>query len=305
MADDKWMHKDLPRANGIIAPAVYNTKDEEWQPLKSENGNFPTTDLLAVTALGNIRELIKEQEEKVKKFRPVDGNGDSLFTSDRPGNVQDKNVADKLDDLKEVTEGNKPVDFPDDYPDSAVKSELESMKATQKDMMDAIKKTNETLQEVIKDGSVNTQLNGSNMEDGIPTNKVVKQEFDTLINSKIIESGDNSGVTYLYPNGASEVYVFVQINKEPWSLNYRNQFGSVSAYNGYPELKDVEETYPRSKPAISFPLGYNYQQGIPRPSNIREAKDWGLPITSSEYFRLYNNSSEDALVTVNVLRVWR
>lgn len=101
MADEKWKHKDLPRANGIIAPAVYNTKDEEWQALKSDNGNFPTTDILAIKGLGKIKNVIEDQAEKVRKSRPVDGNGDSLFTNDHKGKVQDKDVKERLEKIEE------------------------------------------------------------------------------------------------------------------------------------------------------------------------------------------------------------
>lgn len=78
--------------------------------------------------------------------------------------TRDDKVEKKLDELIDAT-GEAEVKFPDDFPDKDVKSELESMKETQKDMMDAIKNTNETLENVIKDGSVNTQLTGSIVED--------------------------------------------------------------------------------------------------------------------------------------------
>src|SRR5699024_4071953 len=124
---------------------------------------------------------------------------------------------------------------------------------------------------------------GSNIADNesLPTSVVAKQGVEVLFDPVVINANSTSDNNYMTPNGASEIYLFIQIDQSPWTLEYRNQFGSVSSFNGYPELKSVGECYGRAKPAISFPLGYNKQQGIPQPSNLKEAKGWGLPITSS------------------------
>lgn len=163
------------------------------------------------------------------------------------------------------------------------------------------------LDSVIENGVINTQVSGSNVEDknAVPTRNVAKQEMETVLDSYTIDSGEDTGNQYLHPNGASEVYLFIQIDQKGWSLDYRNQFGSVSPQNGFPQLRNVDEVFTRAYPAISFPVGYHPNQGIPSPSNLKEAKDWGIPITTSEYFKIRNGSDEPATVTVNTLRVWR
>src|SRR5699024_6008854 len=222
---------------------------------------------------------------------------------------QQQEILERLDKPIDTQVTGSNVEYPSDYPDSKANERLEAIEQTQESIISALQSTNEHLSSVIKDDKLqsNTVLNGSNIEDNesLPTSVVAKQEIEILMDSVVINAKSASRNVYMRPNGASEIYLFIQIDQSPWTLEYRNQFGSVSSFNGYPELKNVGESYGRAKPAISFPLGYNNQQGIPQPSNLKEAKDWGLPITSSEYFKLRNESDEDATATVSMLRVWR
>lgn len=178
--------------------------------------------------------------------------------------------------------------------DADLKTELELIKAQQKQILERL------------DNPINTQLTGSNVEDGIPINKEVKQELDKLIDAQTLSPNSSTTPIIMKPNGASEIYLFIAIDQQPWEIRYRNQFGNVSAHNGYPRYTNEKNTYSSHSPAISFPLGYRPDvQGIPEPTTIKEAKDWGLPITDSEYFMIYNHSEEIATVSVSILRVWR
>lgn len=81
----------------------------------------------------------------------------------------------KLNELKTITQGNKvvfpdtqkvqitnPMNLPTDYPDSAVKAELELIKAQQKQILDRL------------DGEFRTQVTGSLVEESLFTNTTIK-----------------------------------------------------------------------------------------------------------------------------------
>lgn len=159
---------------------------------------------------------------------------------------------------------------------------------------------------VSDEGAQHTRVTGSIVEDGIKTSKVIKQELETLLDAVSINSGERSSNVNIDSKDADDIYFFISVDKQPWRFDYRNQFGNVNPENGYPEYSNEEKTYPAHAPAISMPLGYRASmQNLAYPSNLKEAKDWKIPTTPSEYFRFTNNSSETATVTVNILRVWR
>src|SRR5690625_4822732 len=159
---------------------------------------------------------------------------------------------------------------------------------------------------VSKDNPMPTQVTGSNMEEGIPVNTLINSEIETVLDAVSVEGNEKTASIFLNPKNASELYLFISIDQKPWTIRYRNQFGLVGHENGFPVYFKEDKTYSITAPAISFPVGYDgTRQGVEPPSNIKEAKDWGLPITDSEYFWVENNSDELATITVRLLRVWR
>ena len=155
-------------------------------------------------------------------------------------------------------------------------------------------------------GNVLTKVTGSNMEEGIPVNTLINSEIETVLDAVSVEGNEKTASIFLNPKNASELYLFISIDQKPWTIRYRNQFGLVRHENGFPVYFKEDKTYSITAPAISFPVGYDgTRQGVEPPSNIKEAKDWSIPITDSEYFWVENNSDELATITVRLLRVWR
>lgn len=153
---------------------------------------------------------------------------------------------------------------------------------------------------------VDARLTGSNMEEGIPVNTLINSEIETVLDAVSVEGNEKTASIFLNPKNASELYLFISIDQKPWTIRYRNQFGLVKHENGFPVYFKEDKTYSITAPAISFPVGYDgTRQGVEPPSNIKEAKDWSIPITDSEYFWVENNSDELATITVRLLRVWR
>ena len=153
---------------------------------------------------------------------------------------------------------------------------------------------------------VDARLTGSNMEEGIPVNTLINSEIETVLDAVSVEGNEKTASIFLNPKNASELYLFISIDQKPWTIRYRNQFGLVRHENGFPVYFKEDKTYSITAPAISFPVGYDgTRQGVEPPSNIKEAKDWSIPITDSEYFWVENNSDELATITVRLLRVWR
>lgn len=270
-----------------------------------EENPLPSKDELVNKTLTELKETLESQELKVKDVKITN----AIEVSNLPETQKVEITNQKESQDVKVT------NQPEDYPDEAVRDELEVIKGTQSEIISALQTTNENLlatnehlNSVIKDDRLqsDTQVIGSNVEDAIPTKKEIGTELEKIVDAEVLEGSTETGVIYMNPKNASEIYLFVSIDKHPWELRYRNQFGSVSSHNGYPNYIEEDKGYTSNTPAISFPLGYRpNHQGIPSPTTIKEAKDWGLPITDNEYFKIFNQSDETATVTVSILRVWR
>lgn len=132
---DEWKDETLPKADGQPAPAVWDDNKKEWSVPEGRDGRQLVRD-------DSVERQLKELNDTVKGS---DG------------------------DTKKVE-----VDFPDNFPDKDVKSELESIKETQSDIIDALKETNDTLQ-----GTLDTKLTGSLVEKelDIDSNELNKDSY--------------------------------------------------------------------------------------------------------------------------------
>ena len=270
--------------HGKPMPQYFDEVEKKMKPITKDNfdGTINGSVDVEFPDVQKVEVTNQVDEVSIKELPNMSG---TVEVTNLP-HIQDVNVTNAIETVS--------IDnLPSDYPDQAVEARLQAIEQTQSQILD---KLNDT---------IDTRLTGSIMEDSIPTNSNLKSEMETLIDSQSIEAGGDSGSVFMYPNGASEIYLFIQIDAQPWALDYRNQFGSLSSLNGFPNLSNVNETHSRARPALSFPIGYNPSQGVPAPGNMKEAKDWGLPITDSEYFRIRNQSDQPAVATVNILRIWR
>src|SRR5690625_176825 len=156
------------------------------------------------------------------------------------------------------------------------------------------------------DNPLPTQVTGSMDGYTLPVKNQIITEIETVLDAVSVQSKNKTANVFINPKNATEIYLFISIDKKPWTIRYRNQFGLVRPENGYPVYFNADDTFSITSPAISFPVGYDgNRQGVKAPSNLKEAKDWGIPITDSEYFWVENNSDDLATITVKILRVWR
>lgn len=104
MAND-YADKELPRAKDQIAPAIYDENKEEWVVVRGRDGRMWVRDDSVESQLKELNKAVNGNSDKTQKVeitndtqkaRPVDGNGNSLFTQDRPGSVSDTDVLSKL-----------------------------------------------------------------------------------------------------------------------------------------------------------------------------------------------------------------
>src|SRR5690625_56596 len=208
MADKPWENEPLPRAQGQIAPAKWNPNTNEWAPyevdqrtiLVDEEGNpvdLSTPDNQDVTIANPYDdERIKESVDGVKAA--VEGieipDADYTDITSKLDHLNETIEAKEVDfpEIQKVEVANQQeipdVEFPDDYPDSTANERLQAIEQTQGQIIKALQTTNESLlatnehlNSVIEDGNLNTQLNGSNVEDedAIPI-KNIKSQVDEL-----------------------------------------------------------------------------------------------------------------------------
>jgi hypothetical protein len=136
-------------------------------------------------------------------------------------------------------------------------------------------------------------------------------EVETAVNAQSVAPGANVDAQ-INAVGASEIYVLVNIDKQPWELMSGVPWYPSSAYSArltfYPVRQNVTEVYSTSvNPCISLYLGINPQNilGLTPPTNWLEARAMHIPPLGTESVRVRNMSSEVATVTIRILKVWR
>lgn len=133
---------------------------------------------------------------------------------------------------------------------------------------------------------------------------------ETLFNGNIEASGD-TGELVLNLKNVSEAWIYVTINKNPWSLvggfdlSPNDQVTNVF----WPEYDDVpnsalSEFYPSKALFLGVSVRELPSQLMPKPMNLMEAKQF-IAYTGDETIRVKNNSNETATAKVSVLKKYR
>src|SRR5699024_7423118 len=120
MANDDWKYKELPKAAGETAPAVWNPKENKWEVYTGSTN---------VVELENKLETIEEHQKQI--LERLDGEFDTRLTGSN-------------------------VEYPNDYPDANAGERLEAIEQTQESIINALQTTNENLNNVIDDDSLLT-----------------------------------------------------------------------------------------------------------------------------------------------------
>lgn len=163
-------------------------------------------------------------------------------------------------------------------------------------------------------GAINVQLTGSNVQDSqaIPAKRTSKVEIVTLVNAVSVNPGEYTSPASINSAGASEVYILVNIDKQPWSLTGGVIWYPHISYNSpdafYPKRAGETTTYASSgNPCVSLFLGANVSSrtGLLSPASWADAKAVQLPPAGEEQIRVRNESEEVATVTIRIMRVWR
>lgn len=161
-----------------------------------------------------------------------------------------------------------------------------------------------------------TQLSGSNLplvassaEIGkvkISSRNVV--QYETLLNSASIAAGAFTDEISLNLTDESEIWILVNIDKQPWSLlgNFVNYGSIFNAAAFYPQRSSYATTAGNAAyPIISMFLG-NAQTGLTPPATLVEAKNYiSMPFSNAKVKVKNEHATDIATVSIKILRIWR
>jgi len=145
-----------------------------------------------------------------------------------------------------------------------------------------------------------------------PTQRIPKYTISTIINAVSVAASTNTGDISLGLDGTeTEVYLFINIDKQPWTL-YTSIISGMTAANPatYPVYINSSQTFVTSNnPAVAFLCGVIFGatlSGIAIPTTMQEAKAISLPYAPTMTTRVLNSHATDAAtVTVKAIRIWR
>ncbi len=143
-----------------------------------------------------------------------------------------------------------------------------------------------------------TQVTGSN---------AVK--IDTLVNAETVD-GEGNLRTEITATNESYIMLLTTVDNTDWSMRVRDVAGSLFYGRTYPDTENVEAATTINNPFYAMILGYrNLQDGSNRVSSWTEAKELALPpnylnSVASANLQFDNHNSEEATVTIRLLRVW-
>ena len=183
---------------------------------------------------------------------------------------------------------------------------VESLTATTVGIDQETENANEV---VVKSGSIT--LTGSTIPktQPIPIVKAPVRVISMIINAVSKAAGTNTGAVSLGLDGTEdEVWLAINIDKQPWTLSSTNVFGNDLAACNYPIYASHATAYASGGlPAISLVLGIapSNQLGAPV-TTFAEARNVRQPYTSAITCAIANGHATDtATITVKVIRVWR
>jgi len=138
-----------------------------------------------------------------------------------------------------------------------------------------------------------------------------KATLVTVTNAEsVIAGGYSAEKTVTITGEEKEVWIWVNIDQQPWSL--LTSYASFTAGAGqsiacYPERSGVTKAFTEfAAPAISLWVGslLDERVGLTPPQSISEAREY-ICYNSDLRVRVRNVSTNIATVTIRVLKVWR
>jgi len=168
------------------------------------------------------------------------------------------------------------------------------------------------IKDALTDGSLKAQLSGSLVEtDKLRSVKQAKMTIETVLNAQSVAAGTSIGAA-VSGDGASQVWVMVNIDKQPWSAATGGgpHYFSGVFYDGlYPKRTDVTKAYTEgSEPAMSLvmPFAIGSFMGLTSPASWTEALLLAGTISDGVRLAVQNKHATDtATVTIKLVRMWR
>jgi hypothetical protein len=160
--------------------------------------------------------------------------------------------------------------------------------------------------------ALDVQLSGSNIEQ-LATN-YGKIKIETLVNAIPVVAGGRtpSSAWVNYRNeGASQVWVMINIDKYPWTLetgqgvHYNEGVASGRAYPLYVNVNKAYATTYAPATAILLPFQLSTSMGLPESLTWTEALQFAGPLYDGQQITIKNSSTETATITVRIVKIWR
>lgn len=145
----------------------------------------------------------------------------------------------------------------------------------------------------------------------IPTERKSKKIISTIANAVSIGANGDSDIYNLGLDGTeTEVWLFVNIDQQPWSLlvSVAYMTNIRSATTTTPSLSPNTKVFTDlAIPAITLWHGLRISpDNLPNaPTTINEAKAYIIPGDNSATCQIKSNSANIATCTIRVLRIWR
>jgi len=165
----------------------------------------------------------------------------------------------------------------------------------------------EKLNSVIENNSINTRLTGSIVENNRMNVNKNKFVIETIANAITIPPNTLDSRIQMGLDGTeSEVYIWINIDTFPWRIytNYAELISGSDSHTTYPTFINVQEAYPNiPDPAKAFFIGHrvgNYEI-----ENFEMAKEIPLYYPEADLRVQNRNETENATVTIRIVRVWR
>lgn len=165
---------------------------------------------------------------------------------------------------------------------------------------------------IIADG---LKLSGSNIPNtqAVPNRQQNKVVISTILNAvsvPVYDAEDLIGTTVTAnytPDGASEIYLAVNIDKQPWSANAMTWTGysGSEGQRTYPFLKDITHTSTNSH-NYKLALIYSEYNPIETVDSYEKALRAAYYPETEGIVRIWNKHATDvATVTIKMIKVWR
>lgn len=144
----------------------------------------------------------------------------------------------------------------------------------------------------------------------LPIVSAPQMVVSTIVEAATVAAGAHTGNINMGLDGTeSEVWIAVNIDKQPWSLLCENILGSTG--NGgvtFPDYSGKTTAYGTlGIPAMAMVLGVACSvQGLTAPTTFAEARAMKLPCVANMTCRVLNSHATDnATVTIRIIRIWR